>query len=299
MRYWTLRYSPTKRPCREAEATAQLRADARARRRGSRSSATSRSAPSSAAASIRAGRRDDGGGGRGTRSRRSRSASTKPSSTSSGMRGSSPSASAPITTKRSSGPTPSPSCRSWSGTTTSRLPTRRRSRRYYLAEMTRRHVTVALNGDGGDESFARLRRATCASRLGAAAIASRCGRDRHWRVGHAHSRAARHARRANRLQRFLHAAADSGARRYARWMFHFDDAHERRSARRNSSPRRERASRRRATRRSSRRRATRICSTPRLPPMWTAICRTICWSKSISRPWPTGSKRDRRCSITS
>ena len=27
---------------------------------------------------------------------------------------------------------------------------------FYLAELTRRHVTVALNGDGGDESFARL-----------------------------------------------------------------------------------------------------------------------------------------------
>src|SRR3989440_4067789 len=25
---------------------------------------------------------------------------------------------------------------------------------FYLAELTRRHVTVALNGDGGDESFA-------------------------------------------------------------------------------------------------------------------------------------------------
>ena len=24
---------------------------------------------------------------------------------------------------------------------------------FYLAELTRRHVTVALNGDGGDESF--------------------------------------------------------------------------------------------------------------------------------------------------
>ncbi len=29
---------------------------------------------------------------------------------------------------------------------------------FYLAEMTRRHVTVALNGDGGDESFAGYRR---------------------------------------------------------------------------------------------------------------------------------------------
>jgi asparagine synthase (glutamine-hydrolysing) len=29
---------------------------------------------------------------------------------------------------------------------------------YYLAQMTRRHVTVALNGDGGDESYAGYRR---------------------------------------------------------------------------------------------------------------------------------------------
>ena len=29
---------------------------------------------------------------------------------------------------------------------------------FYLAEMTSRHVTVALNGDGGDESFAGYRR---------------------------------------------------------------------------------------------------------------------------------------------
>ena len=40
--------------------------------------------------------------------------------------------------------------------------------RCYLAEMTRRHVTVALNGDGGDESFAGYRRhvaGAAASRL--------------------------------------------------------------------------------------------------------------------------------------
>ena len=44
---------------------------------------------------------------------------------------------------------------------------------FYLAEMARRHVTVALNGDGGDESFARLHALRRQRGLGAAASASR------------------------------------------------------------------------------------------------------------------------------
>ena len=49
--------------------------------------------------------------------------------------------------------TRSKSCPGSSGITGSRSRTRPRFPSYYLAEMTRRQVTVALNGDGGDEAF--------------------------------------------------------------------------------------------------------------------------------------------------
>ena len=45
---------------------------------------------------------------------------------------------------------------------------------FYLAEMTRRHVTVALNGDGGDESFAGYTRYAANALAGAARAACRC-----------------------------------------------------------------------------------------------------------------------------
>ena len=62
-------------------------------------------------------------------------------------------------------------------TTASRSPTRRRSRASTSPSMTRRHVTVALNGDGGDESFARLPalRRQRAGRAAGPAFRRRCG----------------------------------------------------------------------------------------------------------------------------
>lgn len=97
---------------------------------------------------------------------------------------------------------------------------------FCLAEITRRHVTVALNGDAGDESFAGYDRYV-AHRLGS-------GLDlipRPIRLAVARSARALpagHARTIHsRVQRFLEAAAETRDGRYARWMVHFDDAEKR------------------------------------------------------------------------
>ncbi len=91
---------------------------------------------------------------------------------------------------------------------------------YYLARETRRHVTVALNGDGGDENFAGYRRyqgntaaawfdrvpapvrrvaAMAGGRLPAVSPRSRLARARRW----------------------LEGAAEPPERRYARWVTQF------------------------------------------------------------------------------
>jgi asparagine synthase (glutamine-hydrolysing) len=92
---------------------------------------------------------------------------------------------------------------------------------YYLAKLTREHVTVALNGDGGDENFAgyprylanvlaaqidRLPRRLRTALAQVTPMLGRGGPPRSWR---------------SRAQRFAEALAESPAERYSRWVSHF------------------------------------------------------------------------------
>ena len=94
---------------------------------------------------------------------------------------------------------------------------------YYVSRLTREHVTVALNGDGGDECFGGYERyyadalaaryekipqcLRAAVRLSANLLPYRENR---WSF-------------ARRLRRFLNAVADSPARRYVRWLCYFSN----------------------------------------------------------------------------
>ena len=94
---------------------------------------------------------------------------------------------------------------------------------YYLSRLTRGHVTVALNGDGGDETFAGYER-YFAARLAASLDAIPLGARRPAFAALAKllpdSLSPRS--RPRRLRRFLLAAALPPAERYARWTGVFD-----------------------------------------------------------------------------
>jgi asparagine synthase (glutamine-hydrolysing) len=94
---------------------------------------------------------------------------------------------------------------------------------YYVAKLTREHVTVALNGDGGDESFAGY------ERYRADALAARYAR-----MPHILQEGMRRAANllpyreyrwsfSRRLRRFLNGISDAPARRYVRWLCYFSN----------------------------------------------------------------------------
>jgi asparagine synthase (glutamine-hydrolysing) len=93
---------------------------------------------------------------------------------------------------------------------------------FYVAQMTRRHVTVALNGDGGDESFAGYERYLAnylAERMRSvpgAAIAARA-------LSRVIPDSIDPKSRARRARRFLSVASRPMAERYPRWLKMFQD----------------------------------------------------------------------------
>lgn len=93
---------------------------------------------------------------------------------------------------------------------------------FYVSQMTRRRVTVALNGDGGDESFAGYERYLAndiAERMRAVpgvAMAARA-------LGHIIPDSINPKSRVRKARRFLSVASRPMAERYPRWVTFFQD----------------------------------------------------------------------------
>ncbi|MBI1761222.1 MAG: asparagine synthase (glutamine-hydrolyzing) [Acidobacteria bacterium] len=91
---------------------------------------------------------------------------------------------------------------------------------FYVAQLTRQHVTVALNGDGGDESFAGYERYLgnrVAERMQAVPGAAWAGRT----LGGLLPDSLDPKNRLRTLRRFLSVAAQPMAERYTRWLSFF------------------------------------------------------------------------------
>lgn len=95
---------------------------------------------------------------------------------------------------------------------------------YYLAQMTRKEVTVALNGDGGDESFAGYDR-YLADRLAGiyARLPGYAGPAFIKWLANTLPCDYRHRGFIRRLKRFVNAMGEPAERRYCRWICFFDN----------------------------------------------------------------------------
>lgn len=93
---------------------------------------------------------------------------------------------------------------------------------FYLAEMTRRHVTVALNGDGGDENLAGYDRYLAHALSHGYDSLPRFMRRGFEGVGRLIPESPHSKTFLNRLKRFVSALGQSPALRYGRWIDHFD-----------------------------------------------------------------------------
>jgi asparagine synthase (glutamine-hydrolysing) len=96
---------------------------------------------------------------------------------------------------------------------------------YYVSRETRKHVTVALNGDGGDECFAGYQRYAAMNvaqryvKLLPAAIRNGVIRN----IANALPQAQSRKNPLRKAQRFLDSASLSPVQRYLRWMSAFDE----------------------------------------------------------------------------
>ncbi len=108
---------------------------------------------------------------------------------------------------------------------------------FYLAEVTRRHVTVALNGDGGDESFAGYTRYV-ANRLAGRLDCCRLAAPRRGRGRAAPRRGRDHERSRTRPAGSCRGCRSTPAARYGRYVSWFDDKRRARSTPTNSPRRR-------------------------------------------------------------